>query len=195
MRSVTYDDVDAFLNGLIMAAAQKENQPQRKELEDLIRANGGLLIGAKALAHYLKPRFTEDTDYLLDGKAFQKVRKWFESHKDVITYDDLKEAICCDALAIDIIDARHHPVLVEVIRRESVVPSPEALAAVKYCAIINPLRARRDQDAVDFRSLVMLANFGIDKCLSFFAGQAEPLQPEVRASIERIRRGDSTITI
>lgn len=190
MHSVTYDDVDAFLNGLIMAAAQKENQPQRKELEDLIRASGGLLIGAKALAHYLKPRFTEDTDYLVDGKTFQKVRKWFESRQDVIAYNDLKEAICCDALAIDIIDARHHPVLLEVIRRESVVPSPEALAVVKYCAIINPLRARRDQDAVDFRSLVMLDGFDTVKCIGFFADQAESLREEVKAAIDRIRHGD-----
>ena len=193
MRSVTYQDVDAFLNGLVMAATEKEQQPQRQELEDLIRASGGLLIGAKALAHYLKPRFTQDTDYLVDGKAFQKVRKWFESHRGTIVYDDQKEAICCDVLAIDVIDARHHPVLLEVARRESVLPSPEALAAIKYAA--SPLRTRREQDVVDFHSLVRLEGFNTDKCLGFFAGQAEPLRQEIQAAIERIRRGDSPVTI
>ena len=195
MRSVTYQDVDAFLNGMVMAAAEKEKQPERQELEALIRASGGLLIGARALAHYVKPRFTKGTDYLVDGKTFQKVRKWFEEHRETIPYEDLREALCCDALAVDVIDARHHPVLLEVVRRESVLPSAEALAAVKYCAIINPLRNRRDQDAVDFRSLVLIEGFDAAKCLSFFTGQADHLRQEVQAAIERIRRGDSPVTI
>jgi len=195
VKSTTYEQVDALIERTLMAAAEKESLPERQELEGIIRQAGGLLIGAKALAHYLKPRFTRDTDYLVDGKTFQKVRAWFRKHKDRITYDDGGEAITCDALAIDVVDARTPPVLLEVARRESVVASPEALAAMKYCSAINPARDRRDQDAVDFRALVKLAEFDTAKCLSYFVDRFESLRPEVDASIERIKRGAPGVTL
>jgi hypothetical protein len=159
VEQVSYEQVDAFIERLIVAAAEKEILPERQELDAIIRQAGSLLIGAKALAPYVKPRFTEDTDYLVDRKTFQKVRAWFVAHSDHVAYEDGGEAIACETLGIDIFDARNHPVLLEVTRRESVVPSPEALAAMKYCAAINAARTRRDQDAVDFRSLVKLPGF------------------------------------
>lgn len=195
MRQVTYEQIDDYIAGLIMAAADKDALPARQELEALIRDGGGLLIGAKALAHYTKPRFTQDTDYLVDGKTFQKVRSWFRTQGQHIEHIDGGEAITCEPLAIDIVDARHHPVLLEVVRRESILPSPEALAAVKYCSIINPARTRRDQDAVDFRLLVSLPQFDTAKCLNFFVDRFESLRPEVLAAIERIRRGDPGVVI
>jgi hypothetical protein len=178
-----------------MAASKRELLPERQELEGIIRKAGGLLIGAKALAQYVKPRFTQDTDYLVDGKTFRKVRAWFRKHKDRIPYQDAGEAITCETLAIDVVDACNHPVLLEVVRRESVVPSPEALAAIKYCSAINPARTRRDQDAVDFGSLVKLAGFETAKCLSYFVDRFESVRPDVEASIDRIRRGDPSVTL
>ena len=195
MKAVTYDDVDAFINRLLMAAAEKERLPERQELESLIRSAGGLLIGAKALAHYVKPRFTEDTDYLVDGKTFRQVRRWFRDRQDRIEYEEGGEAISCENLGIDVIDARNHPVLTEVVRRESVVPCPEALAAIKYCSIVNPLRGRKDQDAVDFRSLAKLDSFDVQKCLSFFVDRFEALRPEIQEAVDKIRRGEPGITI
>lgn len=195
MKAVNYQDIDSFINGLVMAAEEKESQPQRQELEAIIRSGGALLIGAKALAHYVKPRFTADTDYLVDGKTFRQVRRWFEARQDQIPYDDNGESISCESLAIDVIDARHHPVLLEVMRRESVLPSPEALAAVKYCSIVNPARKRKDQDVVDFRSLVLRDDFDASQCLSFFVEPFESLRSEVVDAIERIKRGDPGITI
>jgi hypothetical protein len=195
MEQVSYEQVDAFIERLVMAAAEKESLSERRELDAIIRQEGGLLIGAKALARYVKPRFTEDTDYLLSGKTFQKVRAWFAEHKDHISYEDGGEAITCEALGIDVVDARNHPVLLEVSRRESVVPSPEALAAMKYCSAINPARTRRDQDAVDFRSLVKLPGFDDAKCLSYFVDRFESLRDEVAAAIDKIRKGDPGVAI
>lgn len=195
MAQISYEKADAYIEGLIMAAAAKEEHPARKELEQLIRKNKGLLIGAKALAHYTKPRFTEDTDYLVDGKTFQRVRTWFRDHAGELSFHDGGEAITCETLAVDVVDARHHSVLLEVTRREAILPSAEALAAIKYCSIINPARDRRDQDAVDFRSLVKLPEFDVSKCLDFFVDRFQSLRPEVQAAIERIQRGDVGITI
>jgi hypothetical protein len=195
VEQVSYEQVDAFSERLIVAAAEKENLPERQELDAIIRQAGGLLIGAKALARYVKPRFTEDTDYLVDGKTFQRVRAWFAEHKGRIAYEDGGEAITCEALGIDIFDARNHPVLLEISRRESVAPSPEALAAMKYCSAINPARTRRDQDAVDFRSLVKLPGFDDAKCLSYFVDRFEALRGEVAAAIDRIRKGDPGVAI
>ena len=168
VQQVGYEQIDAFIEKLVMAAAEKESLPERQELEAIIRDGGGLLIEAKALALYVKPRFSEDTDYLVDGRTFQRVRAWFRDHRDRIDYDDGGEAIACEPLGIDVVDARNHPVLLEIARRESVVPSAEALAAMKYCSAINPARKRRDQDAVDFRSLVKLPGFDDAKCLGYF---------------------------
>lgn len=195
MDRVSYEQIDAFIERLAMAAAEKESLPERRELDAIIRQGGGLLIGAKALARYVKPRFTEDTDYLVDGRTFQKVRAWFRDHKDRISFEDGGEAITCEALGIDVVDARNHPVLLEVARRESVIPSAEALAAMKYCSAINPARTRRDQDAVDFRSLVKLAGFDDAKCLSYFVDRFESLRTEVAATIEKIRKGDPGVAI
>jgi len=195
LKNVTYEQADALIERTVMAAAERESLPERQELEGIIREAGGLLIGAKALAHYVKPRFTDDTDYLVDGKTFQTVRAWFRKHKDRIPYVDAGEAITCDTLGIDIVDARNHPVLLEVTRRESVLPSPEALAAIKYCSAINPARTRRDQDAVDFRALVRLAGFDTARCLSYFVDRFESLRPEVEASIDKIRRGDPGVSL
>ncbi len=195
MEQAGYEQVDAFIERLVMAAAEKENLPERQELEAIIRHGGGLLIGAKALARYVKPRFSEDTDYLVDGRTFQKVRAWFRDHKDRVAYEDGGEAINCETLGIDIVDARNHPVLLEIARRESVIPSPEALAAMKYCAAINPARSRRDQDAVDFRSLVKLPGFDDAKCLGYFVDRFESLRGEVAAAIDRIRKGDPGVAI
>jgi hypothetical protein len=192
---VSYEQIDAFIERLVMVAEEKENLPERQELEAIIRQGGGLLIGAKALARYLKPRFTEDTDYLVDGRTFQKVRSWFREHKDRIQCEDEGEAITCDMLGIDIVDARNHPVLIEIVRRESIVPSAEALAAMKYCSAINPARTRRDQDAVDFRSLVKVPGFDDAKCLGYFVDRFESLRGEVAAAIEKIRKGDPGVAI
>jgi hypothetical protein len=195
MEQVSYEQVDAFIERLVMAAAEKDNLPERRELDAIIRQGGGLLIGAKALARYVKPRFTEDTDYLVDGRTFQKVRTWFRDHKDHIPYEDGGEAITCEALGIDVVDARNHPVLLEIARRESVIPSAEALAAMKYCSAINPARTRRDQDAVDFRSLVKLPGFDDAKCLSYFVDRFESLRGEVGTAIDKIRKGDPGVAI
>jgi hypothetical protein len=190
-----YEQIDALIERLVMAAAEKESLSERQELEALIREGGGLLIGAKALALYVKPRFSEDTDYLVDGKTFHKVRAWFRDHRDHITYEDGGEAIACEPLGIDVVDARNHPVLLEIARRESNVPSAEALAAIKYCSAINPARTRRDQDAVDFRSLVKLPDFDDAKCLAYFVDRFEPPRAEVAAAIDKIRKGDPGVAI
>lgn len=195
VQQVGYEQVDAFIERLVMAAAEKESLPERQELERIIREGGGLLIEAKALALYIKPRFTEDTDYLVDGKTLQRVRAWFRDHQDRIGYEDSGEAIACEPLGIDIVDARNHPVLLEIARRESAVPSAEALAAMKYCSAINPARTRRDQDAVDFRSLVKLPGFDDAKCLGYFVDRFESLRGEVAAAIDKIRKGDPGVAI
>ncbi len=195
MKPVSYQDVDAFLAGLATAVNEKEERPERQELEALIRAGRGLLIGAKALASYLKPRFTEDTDYLVDGRTFQLLRRWFRERQATLSCDDSGEALRCEALGIDIIDSRHHPVLKEVVRRESVLPCLEALAAVKYCSAISPSRTRKEQDAVDFRELVRLPDFDAAKCLTYFVEQFEALRPEIAEAIERIRSGDAPLVI
>lgn len=66
---------------------------------------------------------------------------------------------------------------------------------MKYCSAINPARTRRDQDAVDFRSLVKLPGFDDAKCLGYFVDRFEPLRGEVSAAIDKIRKGGPGVAI
>src|SRR5687767_2231952 len=113
--------VSAMVDRLQSAVDRKESMPQRKELIDLIESGKHILIGAKALAHHTKPRFTQDTDYIVSGQTFQRIKKWMREGK--VEHEDLGLVIRFHQLAVDVIDAGDHVVLKEILKLEKSPPS------------------------------------------------------------------------
>ncbi len=163
----------------------------RDELVQLIESDRHLLIGAKALIQYTRPRFTQDTDYAVEQRVFRRVRKWFRDHADAVSFEDVGEALRCPPLAIDVVNATNHPVRLEVIRHENGLPSPEGLAAFKYVAMTSLTRPRteRIQDFADFSRLVVLDAFDIAKLTAYLVDPYDAQRDEVTRLIADIRAG------
>lgn len=173
---------------LHVAREEKERMPQRKELVELIESGKHVLIGAKALAYHTKPRFTEDTDYLVSGQTFTRIRKWAKQHH--LEPDELGAVLRFSSLALDVLDARTNDVFKEILKRERSVPSPEALAAAKYVSIVNPDRAqRRLQNASDFAELVMLKDFDVQELRGYLVGPYAEQWGDVEKLIGDIKAG------
>jgi hypothetical protein len=191
--SSAYHRIHAVIDGLISASNEKQKMAEHLELVALIESDRHLLVGAKALAAYLKQRFTEDTDYVVGHSSFQRVRKWMK--KRSIPHEDTGEAIRSEKLGIDVIDAANNPVLLEILKRESGLPSPEALAATKYLAIVSGTREpqRVHFDIGDFMGLVGLEGFDVAKLLGFLVDRYEQQRPHVRDLIAKIKAGESRI--
>lgn len=195
MSTSTYDRVHAVVDHLVAAAAEKAMTPQHRELIGLIESERHVLIEAKALATHMEQRFTQDTDYLVGHRVFQRVRKWLRDRK--IEYQDEGEALLSRQLAIDVVDADHHPILKEVLKHETGIPSREALAATKYAAIVSDTRDQRKRysDISDIVGLVTLPQFSTETFLSFLVDRFEEQRPKAAELIEKIRRGDRDIRI
>ncbi len=162
--------------------------PEHKELIELIESGRHVLIGAKALAYYTEPRFTEDTDYVVSGQTFARIRKWMREKK--VEHQDLGLVIRFRSLGVDVIDGRSNAVLKEILKRENVKPSAEALAAAKYISFINMHRGpRRIQDVADFALLVVLKDFDLSRLRSLLVGEYAAQWGEVEKLIRDIREG------
>lgn len=190
MASSAYERISTLIEGLRPEMSEEDTR-NRVALIALIESERHLLIGAKALIQYTQPRFTDDTDYAVGMQAFRRVRKWFKDRAGEVTYVDEGEAIRSQSLAVDVLNAAHHPVLLEVLKAETGLPSPEGLAAFKYAAMVSPARGRSDriQDAADFSKLVLRGDFDVDKLLRFMVGAFEPLREEVRQLIDDLENG------
>jgi hypothetical protein len=153
----------------------ERDSPLRLELVELIESGRHLLIGGQALMQYTPPRFTDDVDYLVGPRLFARVRKRLKAHADAVSHIDEGEEVRSESLAVDVVNARHNPVLSAVLKAESGVPSPEGLAACKYVAMTNPTRGRsaRLQDAADFSKLVLRDGFDRSKLLSYMVDRYE----------------------
>lgn len=181
------------MDRLVAAAAEKELSPQHRQLVALIESERHLLIGAKALATHMEQRFTQDTDYLVSRRGFERVRKWLTDQQ--IDHRDEGDALLIRALAIDVVDADWHPVLKEVLKHETGIPSSEALAALKYAAIVNKSRdqRKRHSDISDLVGLVTLPKFDVARFLAFLVERCEQQGPQLGELVERIRRGERGI--
>ena len=164
------------------------------QLVEMIESDRYLVLGAKAMATYVKQRFTEDTDYLVGHRAFGRIRKWLVDAG--IPFDDEGEAIRVEQLGIDVIDAANNPVLKEMLNRETGVPSVEVLAASKYVAIISGTRGQQRVhfDIGDFIGLVCLDGFDSEKFLSCLVDRYAEQRSHASEIIARIRRGEAPIT-
>jgi len=191
----SYQRIDALVNGLVSAANEKEKMDERLKLVELLEKDRHLIVGAKALATYLKPRFTEDTDYIVGHGSFQKVRRWLS--RENIPHQDDGEAIRVAALGLDIVDASNNPVLAEILKRENGVPSPEALAASKYIAMVSGTREPQKVhfDIGDFIGLVSLDGFEVERFLEYLVDRYEEQRPHAQELIDKIKKGESPITI
>lgn len=180
--------IAARIDQLETAMAEKDT-PLRRELIALIESDRHLLIGAQALIQYTEPRFTADTDYAVGLRSFQRIRKWFKAHEEQVTYQDEGEAIRSESLAVDVLNAAMNPVLLEVLKAENALASPEALAACKYVAIASPARGRerRLRDAADFAALVLREGFEDGKLLGYMVGPYATEHDTMRALIRDIR--------
>lgn len=184
----TSSNVDDYVRSLEAAVAEKEQMPQRQEVMELITSGKHVLIGAKALAYYTEPRFTQDTDYVVAGQTFRRIRKWAKDNE--VAVEDLGLVLRLHTLGLDVIDGRSNAVFKELLEREPPKPSPEALAATKYISFTNQQRGhRRLQDVADFSQLVTLAKFDEDRLQSYLVGEYAALWPEVAGLIADIRAG------
>lgn len=169
----------------------EKDSPLRRELVELIESARHLLIGAQALMQYTPPRFTDDVDYLVGPKSFARIRKWLRAHEPEGAHVDEGEAIRAEGLAVDIVNARHNPVLSAVLKAESGVPSPEALAACKYVAMTNLTRGRsaRLQDAADFSKLVLRDAFNRKKLIGYMVDRYEQEHAAIEKLIDDLAAG------
>jgi hypothetical protein len=182
------DIVTTMVERLYAEREDKEGMPARKQLVALIESGPHLLISAKALARYTKPRFTEDTDYLVGGQSFAHIRRWARS--EGAAHEDLGAALRFPEFAVDVLDGRSNEVLTEILDHQRGIPSPEALAAAKYVSMINIERAqRRLQDVSDFAQLVVLKDFDPTKLRGFLVGPYADQWCEVVKLIEDIKAG------
>ena len=190
----TYDRVHAVIDRMVRAAEQKTRMDKHRELVALIEADRHLLIGAKAVAAHIEQRFTKDTDYMVDRKQFQQVRKWLTEQG--IEFQDGGPVLRCEALGIDVVNASSHPVLKEILQHETGLPSPEALAAAKYVSIVSGTREPRRaiQDASDFVGLVTLGQFQDARFLGYLVDRFEEQRPHAVELLARIRRGETPLT-
>lgn len=191
----SYDRIHQIIDGLIAAADAKENMDEHRKLVEMIEADRHLLVGAKAMAAYVKQRFTHDTDYVVGKRMFRRIHRWLDQQR--IPYQHSGETLRAETIGIDVIDASNHPVLEEILKRESGVPSPEALAATKDIAIVSGTRGQRQIhfDIGDLVGLVTLEGFDERKFLQYLVDRYEERRAHARELIEKIRRGDSPITI
>lgn len=181
-------DVEDMVERLYSNVREKEAMPQHQELVEMIESDKHVLIGAKAMAFYTEPRFTRDTDYVVSGRSFQRIRKWMRDNN--VSGEDLGTVLRFRALAVDVLDGRGNSVLKEILRRESAKPSVEALAASKYVSFTNQQRGpRRMQDVADFVQLVTLGGFDPAKLEGYLAGEYAPQLPEILQLIDDIRAG------
>ncbi|MBI4580143.1 MAG: hypothetical protein HY718_10605 [Planctomycetes bacterium] len=181
-------DVEVMVKRLRSAVAEKERMPERQELIELIDSGKHVLIGAKAMAYYTQPRFTEDTDYIVSGQTFARIRKW--ARQKGVAAEDLGLVLRFRSLAVDVIDGRSNPVLKEILKHEATRPCPEALAAAKYVSFINQQRGeRRLQDVADFARLVVLSSFDRTKVQGYMVGEYAAQWPEVDKLIADIKAG------
>jgi len=173
----------------------KRNMPQHAELVAVIEADRHLLVGARAMAVYVEQRFTEDTDYLVGHKTFQKVRRWFK--KQGVEHEDTGEAIRSAVLGLDIIDASNNPVLIEILEHETGVPSPEGLATTKYVAMVSGTREqwKLHHDIADFIRLVGLEGFDVAKFLGYLVDRYAEQRAHAEELIDQIHRGEGPIVI
>jgi hypothetical protein len=187
--------MQAIIDRLILAVREREQLEEHQKLITLIESDRHLLIDTKALSRYLKPRFTEDTDYLVGHNMFLKVRKWFQENK--IQHQDLGEAIQSKAVGIDVIDSGTNPVLKEILKHETGVPSPEALAATKYISIVSETRDRQKMhfDIGDFMGLVCLDGFDMKRFLGFLVDRYEEQRGHAEEIIDKIKKGEFPIEI
>lgn len=185
-----YRQTRRLIRRLERAVARKDTALGRA-LTALIESGRYLMIGAQAVIHYTRPRFTDDTDFAVDVRAFRRIRKWLRDHKDVLSWRDTGDALQCDVLGIDVLNATPHPVLAAVLKKERGIPSPEGLAAFKYVAMTSKTRPTPDriQDAADLARLVLLPAFADAKLLEHLVGSYEELRPEVERYIAAIRAG------
>jgi 6-phosphogluconate dehydrogenase len=190
----TYDRVHAIIDPMVRAAEQKTRMGKHRELVALIEADRHLLIGAKAMAAHIEQRFTKDTDYMVDRKQFQHVRKWLTEQG--IKFEDVGPALRCESLGIDVVNASSHSVRKEILRQETGLPSPEALAAAKYVSIVSGTREPRRaiQDASDFVGLVTLEQFQDARFLGYLVDRFEEQRPHAVELLARIRRGETPLT-
>ena len=190
----SYQRIQAIVDGRISAANERGKMDEHLKLVAVIEADRHLIVGAKALAAYMKQRFTEDTDYVVGHQTFQKVRRWLRQEK--VPHEDSGETIRVPKLGIDVIDASHNPVLKEILKRDSGIPSPEALAATKYVAVVSGTRGQQKThfDIGDFIGLVNLDGFEVERFLEYLVDRYEEQRPPAQEVIDQIKRGDSPIT-
>ncbi len=190
-----YQKVNAVTDTIIATAAAREQMNEHLNLVAIIEGGRHLLVGAKAMAQYVEQRFTRDTDYLVDHKLFLEIRRWFNREK--VPHEDTGEAILSESIGIDVIDAHHNPVLKALLHNERGIPSPEALAATKYVAIISGTRGqpKLSFDIGDFISLVTLEAFEVEKFLDFLVDRYTEQRGHARELIEKIKRGESPIVL
>ncbi len=191
----TYEVIHAIVDRAVFKATEKQMSPQHQQLIAIIESGRHLLIGAKALAAHMEQRFTKDTDYLVGRRVFQRVRKWLIEQG--IEFKDGGEAVLIEPLAIDVLDANNHPVLKEILKKETGIPSIEALAVMKYVAILGMTRSpqKRYQDISDFVGLVSLERFRADAFLAYLVDRYEEQRPQAAEVIEKIKRGERHIVI
>lgn len=183
-----FASVSAMIGRLETANGERERMPGHQELIEIIESGEYLLIGAKALAHFVKPRFTADTDYVVSGKTFQRIRKW--ARDNGVQVEDVGFVLRFESLAVDVIDARSNAVFKELLKQEAGLPSPEALAAAKYVAIVNQQRGlRRFQDIADLAELVVLQGFDLVRLRAYLVDPYAERWTDVEKLIADIRAG------
>ncbi|MBN1491479.1 MAG: hypothetical protein JXA69_16325 [Phycisphaerae bacterium] len=192
--STAYERIQSIIEGRWAAARRAKQTPEYQQLVHLIESDRYLVLGAKAMAAYVRQRFVESTEYLVGHRAFGRIRKWLADAG--VPFDDEGEAIRVEQLGIDVIDAANNPVLKEMLNRETGVPSVEALAASKYVAIVSGTRGaqRVHFDIGDFIGLVCLDSFDVGKFLGCLVDRYAEQRSHASEIIARIRRGDAPIT-
>lgn len=166
----------------------------RRRLLSLVTKGKRLMVGATAMQQYVEVRPTADLDYLVDDRIFTNVEFFLDTESIPHAVDHVKSAFVIRILSVDVIRASSHPVLQAVLKEEgstkhTTMPSPEALAALKYVSLVSPTRPakKKKQDRLDFEMLAADPEFSTDSLRKWLEKRLPPA--EVKAAV-RIARGE-----
>ncbi|MBI2059859.1 MAG: hypothetical protein HYT87_08825 [Nitrospirae bacterium] len=164
----------------------------RRRLLSLVTKGKRLMVGATAMQQYVEIRPTADLDYLVDDRIFANVEAFLGTEKIPYAADKQKSAFVVRILNVDVIRASSHPVLEAVLKVEgsakyTTMPSPEALAALKYVALVSPTRPTRKkrQDRLDFGLLAQHPDFSLATFRRWLDGRLSPAKVEAAVRIVR----------
>lgn len=191
------DMVDPFIRFSVFLPFALVRLPAQKLVFSIIKSGEYLLVGSQAAKAYTDPHYTEDADFLVEGRTFNRALEWLKDNQ--VEYERFDEAFVeIPSLRVDLINADCNPltkaVLYEMPSSEYDgfrIPCIEGLAILKYLATKGSHISRLQ--IYQSAWFIMLITEGCDtsRIKSAFRKYMPSEAPVVEKIIDKIEKGES----